>query len=125
MNLLKIAALSSLFFLLITGAISSCQKSVTATLATVTTNTTTVAYYKAFTGGVITNKGNSPIIACGVCFSDTITPIISNNVIPGSPDSTTFASTIIVTAPGTYFVRAYATNNAGTAYGNQQSFVVQ
>jgi hypothetical protein len=125
MKHLKTPILTLFAFLLVTGAISSCQKSETATLATVTTNTTTVAYYKAFTGGVITNKGNSAITACGVCFSDTITPTIANSIVPGSPDSTTFTSTITVTTPGTYFVRAYATNNAGTAYGNEQSFVVQ
>jgi hypothetical protein len=35
----------------------------------------------------------------------------------------TFASTMASLSPGTqYFVRAYATNSVGTAYGNQLSF---
>lgn len=75
-------------------------------------------------GGEVTSDGNASVTARGIVWSQTINPTIS------SPDKTTngtgtgsFTSSLSSLAPGaTYFVRAYATNSVGTAYGNEVSF---
>jgi uncharacterized protein (TIGR02145 family) len=89
----------------------------TSTVSAVTTTT-------ASSGGNITSDGGSSITARGVCWSTSQNPTValstktSNGMGTGS-----FTSSIIGLSPNTlYFLRAYATNSAGTAYGNQISF---
>ncbi|MEK7720412.1 MAG: fibrobacter succinogenes major paralogous domain-containing protein [Bacteroidota bacterium] len=106
----------------------NCKKSqvsevpVLVSLAVKSTSATTVD-----TGGNISSEGSSSIISRGVCWSVLQNPTIKYK------DSTTvdgtgvgiFNSTIPGLKPGfTYFIRAYATNGAGTAYGNQVSAVI-
>jgi uncharacterized protein (TIGR02145 family) len=76
----------------------------------------------ATSGGNIISNGGAVIIARGVCWSTSQNPTISdNNTIDGSGDGS-FISMITGLIPGTnYYLRAYATNSAGTAYGNQIS----
>lgn len=79
----------------------------------------------AASGGVITNGGNSSILSMGVCWGENVNPTINDKktVIENS-ESLSFISRIDQLQPGTnYYLRAYATNGAGTGYGNQQSFV--
>jgi hypothetical protein len=80
----------------------------------------------AISGGTITSDGGSVVTVKGVCWS------ISPNPVPGSGNYTTdgsgtadFVSSITgLTGSTTYYVRAYATNIAGTSYGpDDVSFV--
>jgi len=78
----------------------------------------------AVSGGIITSNGNGTISARGVCYSSTDqTPTISDSKTDDTPvvdpeGTTTFVSTLTgLTAATTYYLRAYATNGAGTAYG--------
>ena len=77
----------------------------------------------ARSGGIITSDGGAPITARGVCWSMSPNPTLLNAHTNDGGGSGTFNSDItglnIVT---TYFVRAYATNLAGTAYGQQDTF---
>ena len=85
----------------------------TASLSSVTAST-------AISGGSITADGGSPILARGVCWSTTTAPTILNNKSVDGVSSGAFVSTISGLSPGiTYYVRAYATNNIGTSYGNE------
>jgi ligand-binding sensor domain-containing protein len=77
----------------------------------------------ASSGGNITSDGGSSITARGVCWSTSSSPTTSNSHTTNGTGSGTFTSNITGLTPGTlYYVRAYATNSAGTSYGNQLSF---
>jgi uncharacterized protein (TIGR02145 family) len=78
----------------------------------------------ATAGGNITSNGNATITARGVCWSTTANPTVAltTKTVDGEGIGV-FASTITgLTANTTYYLRAYATNSFGTAYGLQVSF---
>ncbi|HUI31035.1 MAG TPA: pectinesterase family protein [Candidatus Acidoferrales bacterium] len=78
----------------------------------------------ATSGGVISNDGNAAITAKGVCWNTTGTPTTSDNFTNDGTTSTPYTSSITGLSAGTtYYVRAYATNSAGTGYGNQDTLV--
>jgi len=77
----------------------------------------------ALSGGNISDNGISTVIARGVCWSTFPNPTIDNNKTIDGSGAGTFTSTLTGLTLGVlYYVRAYATNDAGTAYGNQDSF---
>jgi hypothetical protein len=90
----------------------------TTTAASIITATT------ANTGGTITNSGASNITSRGVCYSSTVsTPTIANTITNNGTGVGTFISSLTgLTANTTYYIRAYATNGIGTAYGDVKSF---
>ena len=93
-------------------------------LATLTTlpigNITDIA---ATTGGNITNDGGTPVTQRGVVWSTSPNPTTANNSTTNGSGTGSFTSNLTsLTASTTYYVRAYATNSAGTAYGNEVSF---
>ena len=77
----------------------------------------------ATAGGTVTSIGGSGVTERGVCYSTTnSTPTISDTKVVSTvtyPYSTTFTNSLTgLTSEQTYYLRAYATNSAGTAYGN-------
>lgn len=78
----------------------------------------------AICGGTIFNTGSSPVTARGVCWGTTPNPTLSdNNYTTDGTGIGNFTSTITGLTPYTiYYVRAYATNSVGTAYGETQQF---
>ncbi len=93
-------------------------------LATLTTiDVTGITPTTASSGGDIADDGGGTITASGVCWSNAQNPTIANNFTTDGSESGGYYSTITgLAANTTYYVRAYATNTAGTAYGNQVSF---
>ena len=89
-----------------------------------TTAATAITGSNATSGGSITSTGGASIIERGVCYSTTTTPtIVNSKVIDPSPGSGSFISSLGgLVGFTTYYVRAYATNSVGTAYGAQISF---
>ena len=90
-----------------------------------TSQATNVTAASATLGGNISNVGAPAYTERGVCYSISQNPTISNNKLVASGSGTT--GSFSVNASGlstntTYYVRAYATNSAGTAYGDQISF---
>lgn len=74
-------------------------------------------------GGRVISEGIDSVIARGVCWGTGQNPTIAGSKTINASDTGTFTSNISGLNPSTtYYVRAYATNSAGTAYGNQQSF---
>lgn len=106
----------------------SCQKEVSTngTVATATLTTaaaTSVTSALATSGGNITDDGGAPVTARGVCWSTSPNPDVTGNHTTDGAGSGAFASNITgLASTTTYYVRAYAINSAGTAYGNQVSF---
>lgn len=76
------------------------------------------------TGGNISSDGGSDIIQKGVVWSNIQNPTIELNTKSNDGFGVgIFNSTIGNLNQGvTYFIRAYATNSSGTAYGNEVSF---
>lgn len=78
---------------------------------------------EAVSGGNITSDGGGAITARGICWSTSQNPTLTNSHTPDGPGTGIFSCNLTGLTPGTtYYVRAYATNSAGTNYGNQQSF---
>ena len=72
----------------------------------------------------ITADGGGAVTAKGVCWATTTNPDNQPMIIQLMvPEQVHFTSNLTGLTPGTiYYVRAYATNSAGTAYGNEVSF---
>lgn len=95
-----------------------------AVLAEVTTSPiTAITQASATGGGTVTNDHNTPIIQRGICWATTDLPTIDGSHTTDGTGTGNFTSIITgLTANTVYFVRAYATNAAGTAYGAQLMF---
>ena len=78
----------------------------------------------ATSGGNITNNGGTPVTQRGVVWGLSPNPTTANNSTTNGGGTGSFTSNLTsLTASTTYYVRAYATNSAGTAYGNELSFI--
>jgi uncharacterized protein (TIGR02145 family) len=77
----------------------------------------------AVSGGNITSDGGTPVTQRGVCWSTSQNPTTANNSTSDGGGVGNYASNLTGLQAGTtYYVRAYATNSAGTAYGDQLQF---
>jgi len=91
--------------------------------AVTTAEITNVTDLTAMGGGEVTEDGNLPITARGVCWSTSTGPEITDSKTVDGEGVGTFTSQIEGLSPGTeYFLRAYATNSEGTAYGEERVF---
>jgi uncharacterized protein (TIGR02145 family) len=111
-------------FCLISGIIlfNSCKKDpVLPTLST--TAVTAITINRAISGGNITSAGNADITARGVCYGTTEKPAIAGTHTSDGTGAGSFTTDLNNLTPNTlYYVRAYATNKVGTAYGTELSF---
>jgi uncharacterized protein (TIGR02145 family) len=74
-------------------------------------------------GGTITSNGGAEVTKRGVCWSTNQTPTLSDNKTEDGSGSGGFVSSLENLEPNTsYFIRAYATNSAGTGFGDTVSF---
>lgn len=94
------------------------------TIPVLTTAPVTMILTNAATcGGIVTSDGGTPVISRGICWKLTPVPQISDPHTVDGAGTGSFVSQMNNLIPDTvYFVRAYATNIKGTAYGNVQSF---
>ena len=77
----------------------------------------------AISGGNVSSAGGAPVTVRGVCWSTSANPTTLDNHTLDGAGTGTFTSTITgLTASASYFVRAYASNSIGTAYGNEFTF---
>lgn len=92
-------------------------------LPTVTTTTASNITTNAFdAGGNVTADGGATVTQKGLTW-DVVSPATASSSINGT-DTGSFTSTAASVNPNTkYFYRAYATNTAGTAYGNEYSVI--
>ena len=107
--------------LVLVGLFHGCKK---ATIPELTTAAITeVGLTSAKSGGTIIADGGEEITAKGVCWSTNTAPTIDDPKTADGTGSAAFISNIVGLDEGTtYYVRAYATNDVGTAYGNELTF---
>ena len=105
----------------IIGTVYGTESSFSTKLATVTTTpATNLTATSVTTGGNITAIGGAAVTERGVCWSTSSTPTISNSKTSDGSGIGSFTSQITgLAAETTYYVRAFATNSIGTAYGSQ------
>jgi uncharacterized protein (TIGR02145 family) len=116
----------SMALMLITG----CSKNgnndpvFTPTIPVLTTNIVSNITTTAInSGGVITSDGGAQVASRGVCWSTGTTPTITDGHTSDGSGTGSFTSQVAGLNPNTlYYLRAFATNSAGTAYGNTLSF---
>ena len=96
-------------------------------LPTVSTSTVTdITASTAICGGHVTGTGGSNVTARGVCWSTSQSPTLNDSHTSNGNDIGSFTSYIVGLASNTtYYVRAYATNSAGTAYGEEVFFTTE
>jgi hypothetical protein len=98
--------------------ISGHMPTLTTTAISGITGTTVVS------GGDIIDDGCITITSRGVCWSATANPTTSDSKTSDGGTLGQYVSNIIgLTAGTTYHIRAYATNSAGTAYGDDVAFL--
>ncbi|MBI3142324.1 MAG: hypothetical protein HYZ16_05815 [Bacteroidetes bacterium] len=100
------------------------SKDITATTATVVTDTVkNVSDTTAIVSGSITDNGGSSVTKRGFCWSTNSNPTVNDYVTDDGSGTGTYTSNISgLIVNTTYFLRAYAVNGVGVAYGNQMKF---
>ena len=95
----------------------------TANLATVTTSAASnVATISADLGGNVTSDGGSTVTHRGICYSTSHNPTTSTGYWTSGSGTGSFTAHVTRFLPATtYYIRAFAINAAGTAYGNEIS----
>ena len=75
---------------------------------------------RALATGNIVADGGVPVTACGFCWSTSHNPTVADNHTVDSLNDGSFTSILTnLSNNTTYFIRAYATNSEGTAYGDE------
>lgn len=93
-------------------------------LPTVTTNDVTdVTQNSAVCGGFVSSDGGAAVMRRGLCWSTHQNPTIDDNHTVNGSGTGVFTGEVVGLLPGaTYYIKAYATNSAGTSYGGQKMF---
>ena len=84
------------------------------------------ANLQATVSGEVTNEGTSAVLERGVCYGKEHYPTTSGLHVSAGTGTGTFSCQLTnLEANATYYVRAYAINSLGIAYGEEMSFVAQ
>ncbi len=120
-NALSHLFIKSLALILIAASITvSCKKKETTIPSVVTDPLSSVTTTSARGGGLIIDDGGASIVTRGICWSTNSGPTIADGNAPAGSGMGTFSATLTgLTANTRYYVRAYATNEAGTGYSSQ------
>ena len=95
-----------------------CLKDEISSATLTTTPVTEITSATAISGGDITNDGGSGITSRGICWSTSPMPTLTDDFTVDGSGTGVFTSTMNELEPNTtYYVRAYATNDIGIAYG--------
>ena len=90
----------------------------------VTGEVTEITTSSAKGSGEVTNDGGAEVTERGICWSTNENPTLSDNYVAAGTGTGAFTAMMNDLEEGiTYHVRAYATNEVGTAYGLDREFV--
>lgn len=106
--------------------VSGCKKNSTTTnnvrLASLNTDVTNITKISAKFGSTISSDGGATITSKGFCYSTSPNPTTTSNNIAGVGTDNMYATVSGLASNTTYYVKSYAINSAGTAYGEQETF---
>ena len=89
----------------------------------VTTQPTNVAYNSATVGGNVTNDGGAEVTERGIVYATTQNPTTAESKVSNGSGLGEFTYNLTDLQDGTtYYARAYAINEKGTAYGEEVNF---
>ena len=89
----------------------------------VTKDVTNITPNSAVCGGNVTDDGNGTVTVRGVCWNTSQNPTINNSHTTDGNGTGSYTSNLSNLTPNTtYYVRAYATNEKGTSYGEERIF---
>ena len=93
-------------------------------MATVTTGEiSNVGLTNAICGGNVTNDGGAEVTERGICWNTTSNPVVSGSHATADGGTGAFSCNLNnLSANTVYYVRAYAKNVKGVAYGDEKSF---
>jgi len=96
------------------------------TIVTIAPDPATITSVSVKTGGTIVSNGGTDIMQSGLCWGTNPLPTIADEHTTNGYGSGSFVSTLTELMGSTvYYVRAYATNSVGIAYGNVESFTTK
>jgi hypothetical protein len=120
MNTIRISSFVLLIFFIAT--LESCSKKELPVLTT--SPVTGITITSATGGGTITDEGSSTVVSLGICWSIDPEPTVQDFKTSEMAGVTQFTSIMKGLMGGTkYYVRAYASNDAGIGYGNEVTFI--
>jgi len=122
-NQMKMKYWSNILIASVLLLLHSCEKKVT-DIPTLSTNTVSeITTNSAKAGGTIISTGGGTIITRGVCWSTSPNPSLSDDHTSDGQGTGSYESALTNLQSNTeYYVRAYAENEAGIAYGESTSF---
>lgn len=98
------------------GVVESTPNVSTGAVSSVTSSGASVA-------GNVTGDGGAAVTGRGVVYATTASPTLADASVTSGSGTGVFSADLSGLVPGTtYYVRAYATNTVGTAYGAQETF---
>jgi uncharacterized protein (TIGR02145 family) len=104
--------------------IYSCKKHNSTPPIITTDDVTAITQTTAISGGNITSDGGDSVTVRGVCWSTNPNPVFNDDHTSDGSSIGSFVSNVSgLTPTTTYYIRAYATNSAGTSYGKELTFI--
>ena len=92
-------------------------------LPTVSTGAVTATFTAATVSATVEHQGTGAVTERGVCYGTSANPTVAGSKVTATGTTGSYACSLTGLADGTtYYVRAYATNSQGTAYGNAVTF---
>ena len=103
--------------------IDAIQDNLTVPTVTTTETVTNITGSKATVEGAVVSEGTSAVTARGICYNTTGSPVATGDHMASGTGEGTFTCNLTgLAANTTYHFRAYATNAAGTTYGEEYTF---
>lgn len=99
------------------------DSAVVTTPTVITLDVTEITSNSAIGSGQVTENGGAEVIERGICWSTNVDPTLNDSYITSGTGTGAFIAMMSsLEANTTYHVRAYATNEKGTAYGLDREF---
>jgi len=119
-----------LFLVVLMFGLFSCSKPGPISTSPVAELTTTmisvITQHTAQGGGNVSSDGGHAVTTRGVCWSASHNPTTANSKTADGTGTGNYNSVLTQLLPNTiYYVRAYAVNSQGTAYGTEVTFMTQ